>query len=63
MHGNGDKKYIGWVPSDRFEKYNGPNKEIREQYRREMWERESSKPNTQLGGSSATGASGSKGKS
>lgn len=67
MHSNNDKKDSGsskgFVPSDRFEKYTGPNKEIRDQYAKWQRERESSKPNAQFGSSSTTGASGSKGKS
>ncbi len=56
MHGNNDKKDEGirWIPTERV----GPDK-----YKKETPQRESSKPNTQLGSSSATGASSSKGKS
>ncbi|MGL9717881.1 MAG: hypothetical protein ACR5K9_04230 [Wolbachia sp.] len=47
MHGGNDKKDSGsskgWITSSRYEKYNGPNKEIRDQYKKEMRERESSK--------------------
>ncbi|MDG7057205.1 MAG: hypothetical protein LKM43_03595 [Wolbachia endosymbiont of Penenirmus auritus] len=52
----------GWIPSKRYERYNGPNKDIREQYKREMQKRESSKPDTRLGDSSSTGAGSSRGK-
>lgn len=63
MHGNNDKESRGnrVIPSNRFEKYTGPNKEIREQYRKEMQER--SKPSSQLGSSSTTSAGSSKDKS
>ncbi|NEV49059.1 hypothetical protein EUZ93_00825 [Wolbachia pipientis] len=61
MHSNNDKESRGnrVIPSDRFERV-GPDKHEREARQRE---RESSKPATQLGSSSATGASSSKGKS
>ncbi|MGL9731286.1 MAG: hypothetical protein ACR5KX_00310 [Wolbachia sp.] len=67
MPNNNDKKDSGsskgFIPSDRFEKYTGPNKEIRDQYAKWQRERESSKPNTQFGNSSVIGAGSSKGKS
>ncbi|BET31882.1 MULTISPECIES: hypothetical protein [Wolbachia] len=68
MHGNNDKKSKSgpqpdgsWIPSSRYEKYNGPNKEIREQYKKEMRERESNKPDTRMDKCSSTGAGSSKG--
>lgn len=65
MHGNNDKGSRGnrVIPSDRFEKYTGPNKEIRDQYVKWQRESESNKPDTQLGSSSATSAGSSKDKS
>ncbi|MFP3015317.1 MAG: hypothetical protein ACEY3B_03270 [Wolbachia sp.] len=50
-----------WVPSSRYERYTGSNPVMLEARARQ--ERESSKPNTQLGSSSATSAGSSKGKS
>ncbi|WP_341817062.1 hypothetical protein [Wolbachia endosymbiont (group A) of Agelastica alni] len=64
MHSNNDKKDSsgsGFIPSDRFEKYTGPNKEIRDQYAK--WQRESNKPGSQMESSSSTSAGSSKGKS
>ncbi|WP_265022119.1 hypothetical protein [Wolbachia endosymbiont (group A) of Icerya purchasi] len=64
MHSGNDKKDSGsskgWITSSRYEKYNGPNKEIREQYKKEMRERESNKPDTRMDKCSSTGAGGSK---
>lgn len=63
MHGNNDKGSRGnrVIPSDRFERYTGSNPVMLEA--RERQRRESSKPATQLGGSSATSADSNKGKS
>ncbi|WP_265035131.1 MULTISPECIES: hypothetical protein [unclassified Wolbachia] len=61
MHGNNDKESRGnrVIPSDRFERV-GPDKHEREARQRE---RESSKPSSQLGSSSTTGADSNKSKS
>ncbi|MDG7052983.1 MAG: hypothetical protein LKM45_03820 [Wolbachia endosymbiont of Alcedoecus sp.] len=61
MHGNGDKKQKGWIPSERFEAYSGSNKGMLKEFARQGFGRD--KPNTQLGSSSATSAGNSKGKS
>jgi|GEM_PF-4548887 len=59
MHGSkGNDGGNIWIPSDRLE-FVGPNKEKN----KAEWERtKNSKPNTQLGSSSSTSASSSKGK-
>ncbi|WCR59217.1 MAG: hypothetical protein PG978_000653 [Wolbachia endosymbiont of Ctenocephalides felis wCfeF] len=51
----------GIIPSDRYERYSGSNKEMLEA--RERQRRESSKPDARLGGCSSTSAGSSKGKS
>lgn len=61
MHGNSGKEDRGarWIPSNRYEECIRSNKAG--QY--EKSQRESDKPNTQLGSSSATGAGSGKGRS
>ncbi|WP_341812190.1 hypothetical protein [Wolbachia endosymbiont (group A) of Conops quadrifasciatus] len=61
MHGNNDKESRGnrVIPSDKFERV-GPDKHKREARQRE---RENSKPDKQLGSSSATSVDSSRGKS